>query len=61
MVLIAVQNKPAGKTDYKNARQYQNQIQWLNMGKLDMMYDLIDHDLTNSEFSQWIREINSEL
>ena len=31
------------------------------MGKLDMMFDLIDHDLTNSEFSQWIREINSEL
>ena len=31
------------------------------MGKLDMMYDLIDHDLTNSEFSQWIREIKSEL
>ena len=24
------------------------------MGKPDMMYDLIDHDLTNSEFPWWI-------
>jgi len=31
------------------------------MGKLDMIYDLIDHDLTYSEFPWWIREINSEL
>ncbi len=43
--------QPGGETYFKNIHQYQNHNKWSDMSKLDMLYHLIDHGLSNSEFS----------
>ena len=39
--------QPGGKIYFKNAHQYQNHNKGSNIGKLDMVYNKIDHGLFN--------------